>query len=164
METLKELVELISLQKIRQIKLVTEDKDLNSKSKQLYDSIASNEISSDELERWLILEKERFRRPVLRLFHTELETVYEEYNRAMDNAGRKIQNALMQGLFPTHPYGHHDIIGKPEHLKNPSIKNIYNFWKVYYTPQNMAICMSGDFEYDTTINLIAKYFRSWYPE
>lgn len=33
-----------------------------------------NDIPANELERWFRLECERFRRPVLRLFHTELET------------------------------------------------------------------------------------------
>ncbi len=37
-----------------------------------------NDIPSNELERWFELESERFRRPILRLFHTELETVFEE--------------------------------------------------------------------------------------
>ncbi|MEM9023537.1 MAG: insulinase family protein, partial [Bacteroidota bacterium] len=37
-----------------------------------------NDIPSNELEKWLMLESERFSTLVLRLFHTELETVYEE--------------------------------------------------------------------------------------
>jgi len=39
-----------------------------------------NDIPSNELNRWLKLESERFQDPVFRLFHTELETVYEEFN------------------------------------------------------------------------------------
>ncbi len=48
-----------------------------------------NDIPSNELEKWLKLESERFRYLVLRLFHTELETVYEEFNRGQDNDRRK---------------------------------------------------------------------------
>ena len=36
-----------------------------------------NDIPSNELEKWLLIESERFGELVLRLFHTELETVYE---------------------------------------------------------------------------------------
>jgi zinc protease len=43
-----------------------------------------NEIPSNELEKWLRVESERFSELTLRLFHTELEAVYEEYNRMMD--------------------------------------------------------------------------------
>ena len=40
-----------------------------------------NDIPSNQLEKWLDIESERFRMPVFRLFHTELEAVYEEKNR-----------------------------------------------------------------------------------
>ena len=39
-----------------------------------------NDIPTNELERWLALEAERFSELTLRLFHTELEAVYEEKN------------------------------------------------------------------------------------
>ena len=48
-----------------------------------------NDIPSNQLEKWLSIEAERFRNPVFRLFHTELEAVYEEKNRGLDNDGRK---------------------------------------------------------------------------
>lgn len=35
-------------------------------------------IPSNNLEKFLMIQDERFRNPVLRLFHTELEAVYEE--------------------------------------------------------------------------------------
>ena len=55
-----------------------------------------NDIPSNQIERWLKLEAERFRAPVFRLFHTELETVYEEKNRTLDNDGRKMfEHCLM---------------------------------------------------------------------
>ena len=44
-----------------------------------------NDIPSNEFEKWLTIESERFSELVLRLFHTELEVVYEEYNRSRDN-------------------------------------------------------------------------------
>jgi len=39
-----------------------------------------NDIPSNQINNWLKIEAERFRKPVLRLFHTELEAVYEEKN------------------------------------------------------------------------------------
>jgi zinc protease len=117
-----------------------------------------NTIPSNELDRWLRLEKERFNELVLRLFHTELETVYEEFNRGQDSDGRKHYNALMQGLFPTHPYGTQTTLGKAEHLKTPSMINIHNYWQSYYVPNNMAICLSGDLNPEDTIKLIDKYW------
>jgi len=117
-----------------------------------------NTIPSNELERWLQLEKERFSELVLRLFHTELEAVYEEFNRGQDSDGRKHFATLMEGLFPTHPYGLQTTLGKAEHLKNPSMINIHNYWQSYYVPNNMAICLSGDLVPEDTIKLIDKYW------
>tara|TARA_B100001758_G_scaffold247935_1_gene268737 strand:+ start:6678 stop:9608 length:2931 start_codon:yes stop_codon:yes gene_type:complete len=117
-----------------------------------------NDIPSNQIEKWLKLEAERFRYPVFRLFHTELETVYEEKNRGLDNDGRKMFEALLDGLFPNHQYGTQTTIGTIEHLKNPSLTEIRKYFNKYYVPNNMAICLSGDFDYDETIRLIEKYW------
>jgi zinc protease len=116
-----------------------------------------NDIPGNELEKWLKLESERFGDIVLRLFHTELETVYEEFNMYQDMDRSRANNAMMSALFPNHPYGR-DIIGLPEHIKNPSKKNIYKFADTFYVPNNMAIVLSGDLDPDKTIQLIDQYF------
>ena len=95
---------------------------------------------------------------MFRLFHTELETVYEEKNRGLDNDGRKMFESLLDGLFPTHQYGQQTTIGTIEHLKNPSLLEIRKYFDKYYVPNNMAICLSGDFDYDETIKLVEKYW------
>jgi zinc protease len=115
------------------------------------------DIPSNEIDRWLKLQQERFSNIALRLFHTELETVYEEFNMAQDQDRFKAYTALMTGLFPTHPLGRF-VLGFPEHLKNPSMVNIHNFFNTYYVPNNMAIIMSGDFDMDKTILMIDKTF------
>jgi zinc protease len=120
-----------------------------------------NDIPSNQIEKWLKLEAERFRYPVFRLFHTELEAVYEEKNRGLDNDGSKMFEALFDGLFPTHQYGQQTTIGTIEHLKNPSLTEIRKYFNKYYVPNNMAMCLSGDFDYDETINLINKYWGSF---
>ena len=117
-----------------------------------------NDIPSNQFEKWLKLEAERFRYPVFRLFHTELETVYEEKNRGLDSDGSKLFEALFDGLFPKHQYGQQTTIGTIEHLKNPSLTEIRKYFNKYYVPNNMAICLSGDFDYDETIILINKYW------
>ena len=113
-----------------------------------------NDIPSNQLEKWLTIESERFRNPVMRIFHTELEAVYEEKNRGLDNDGEKAFEALMAGLWQKHSYGTQTTIGTIDHLKNPSIKKIKEYLAKYYVPNNMAICLSGDFDMDATIKMI----------
>ncbi|MDR2971372.1 MAG: insulinase family protein [Bacteroidales bacterium] len=115
-------------------------------------------IPSNQLENWAIIQANRFDHPVLRLFHTELETVYEEKNMSLTNDNRKAGEALLAGLFPNHPYGQQTTLGEAEHLKNPSMKNIREFYEKYYVANNMAVAMSGDFEFDDAIAIIDKYF------
>lgn len=126
-----------------------------------YDMTAYVEnIPSNEIENWAIIQSDRFTNPVIRLFHTELETVYEEYNMSLTRDGRKSFEAMLEGLFPHHTYGTQTVIGTQEHLKNPSITNIRKYFETYYVPNNMAICMVGDFDPDITIEIISKYFGS----
>lgn len=120
-------------------------------------------IPSNEMENWAKIQSDRFQNMVIRGFHTELEAVYEEYNMHLTNDGDKLFNAMLKQLFPNHPYGTQTTIGTQEHLKNPSIVNIKNYFNRYYRPNNVAICMAGDLNPDETIAIIDKYFGSWKP-
>lgn len=124
----------------------------------LDETIYKNTIPKNELEKWLMIEKERFSELTLRLFHTELESVYEEFNRAQDNDGRLVNYALMELLFPNHPNGQQTTLGKAEHLKNPSMKAIHEYFDHFYVPNNMAVILVGDLDFDKTIALVDEYF------
>ena len=121
------------------------------------------DIPSNEIENWAKIQADRFQNMVIRGFHTELEAVYEEYNIGLSNDRRKQIAALMAMLFPNHPYGMQTTIGTQEHLKNPSITNIKNYFNKWYRPNNVAICMAGDFDPDEVIAIIDKYFGQWQP-
>jgi len=122
------------------------------------ETVYKNNIPNNELEKWLKIEKERFSEMVLRLFHTELESVYEEFNRAQDNDSRLVNYELMDALFPTHPNGQQTTLGDPEHLKNPSMKAIHKYFDEYYVPNNYAMVLVGDLDFEETVVLIDKYF------
>ena len=124
-------------------------------------TIYVNDIPSNSLEKWLELEAERFKMVALRLFHTELETVFEEFNISQDNDGRKVQRTLLSAMFPTHPYGTQTTIGKGEHLKSPSHYNILKYFETYYVPNNMALVFSGDLDPDETVALVEKTFGTY---
>lgn len=121
------------------------------------------DIPSNQVENWAKIQADRFQHPVIRGFHTELETVYEEKNMSLTKDSRKMFEQMMAALFPHHPYGTQTVLGTQENLKNPSITNIKNFFKQWYAPNNMAICLSGDFDPDVMIATIDKYFGSMRP-
>lgn len=122
------------------------------------ETVYKNKIPANELDKWLHLESERFSQLVLRLFHTELETVFEEFNMGQDNDFRKSYAAMLDGLFPRHPYGQQTTIGVGEHLKNPSMVAIHRYFDTYYVPNNMALVLVGDLEFEATIQKVSSTF------
>ena len=123
----------------------------------------TEDIPANEVENWAKIQADRFQNMVIRGFHTELEAVYEEYNIGLGRDSNKQFEALMAKLFPGHPYGTQTTIGTQQHLKNPSITNIKNYFAKWYVPNNVAICMAGDLDPDKTIALLEQYFGEWQP-
>ena len=123
----------------------------------------TEDIPSNEIENWAKIQADRFQHMVIRGFHTELEAVYEEYNIYLTDDNDKIFSALGKKLTPSHPYGTQTTIGTQDHLKNPSITNIKNYFNHWYVPNNVAICMAGDFDPDKTVAILEKYFGQWKP-
>ena len=121
------------------------------------------DIPSNEIDNWAKIQADRFKNMVIRGFHTELEAVYEEYNMGIAQDNRKVWEALNAMLFPTYPYGTQTTIGTQQHLQNPSITNIKNYFNKWYRPNNVAICMAGDFNPDEVMAIIDKYFGDWTP-
>ncbi|HBN04466.1 MAG TPA: peptidase M16, partial [Bacteroidales bacterium] len=121
-------------------------------------------IPSNQIENWAKIQSDRFQNPVLRLFHTELETVYEEKNMSLTNDRRKANDAMMAALYPNHPYGQQTTLGTAEHLRNPSMVAINNYFDKYYVPNNYCIVLSGDFNPEEAIKVIDKYFGKIKPK
>ncbi|MHA4812474.1 M16 family metallopeptidase [Flavitalea flava] len=122
------------------------------------ETVYEEDVPSNAMDKFLIVQGERFREPVIRLFHTELEAVYEEKNRGLDNDGNKMSEAMHYYLFPTHNYGQQTTIGTVEHLKNPSIRAIRDYYHKFYVPNNMAVIMAGDIDPDVLIKKIDQTF------
>ena len=126
-------------------------------------TVYTENIPSNQIENWAKIQSDRFQHNIIRGFHTELETVYEEKNMSLTQDSRKVYEAMFSALFKNHPYGTQTVLGTQQNLKNPSITNIKNYYKEWYVPNNMAICMSGDFDPDATIKVIDKYFGGMKP-
>ncbi|MCD2423432.1 insulinase family protein [Niabella pedocola] len=127
------------------------------------ETVYEENIPSTSLNKFLKVQADRFRDPVFRIFHTELEAVYEEKNRTMDNDAWKVMEAMHRNLFPTSNYGQQTTIGTIEHLKNPSLKAIREYFNKYYVPNNIAIILSGDFNTEAAIKQINQQFAYMQP-
>jgi predicted Zn-dependent peptidase len=121
-------------------------------------TVYTEDIPSNAVDKFLKVQADRFNQPVLRIFHTELEAVYEEKNRGLDNDPRKVNETMMASLFQNHNYGKQTTLGTVEHLKNPSLVEIRKYFNTYYVPNNMGIIASGDFNPDVMIKKIDAAF------
>lgn len=122
------------------------------------ETVYTENIPASAVDKYLAVQAERFRNPVFRIFHTELEAVYEEKNRTLDNDGRKVFETMFEELFKKHNYGLQTTIGTIDHLKNPSLVEIRKYFDTYYVPNNMGVIMVGDFNIDTMIEKVDKAF------
>lgn len=127
------------------------------------ETVYQENIPSNQIDNWARIQADRFRNTVIRGFHTELETIYEEKNMSLTQDNRKVWEALDNALYPHHPYGAQTVLGTQEHLKNPSITNVKRYHDQYYVPNNIAICVSGDFDPKEMVAAIEKYFGDWEP-
>lgn len=117
-----------------------------------------NSFPPSQLEKWLEVYSERLIDPVFRGFQTELEAVYEEYNMYNDNRGSRLGEFINEQAFGSHPYAR-PIIGLPEHLKNPQLSKLIEFYNTWYGPQNMSIILVGNVDTKTAIPLIREKFE-----
>lgn len=127
-------------------------------------TVYTEDIPANVIDKFLAVQAERFREPVLRLFHTELEAVYEEKNRSLDDDGDKVFDTMFANLFPNNNYGKQTTIGTIEHLKNPSLHAIRDYYNNFYVPNNMGVILSGDFNPDEVIAKIDKAFSYMQPK
>ena len=119
-----------------------------------------SEIPRNRIAQWARVESQRYGDAVFRLFLPELEAVYEEKNRSLDNPGRRADEAFMKAMFPKHGYGWSSVLGETEHLKSPAYGDMEAFFKRYYTPGNMAILLSGDVD-ASVLPLLEREFASF---
>lgn len=124
-------------------------------------TVYTTDVPVSELEKWMKIESERFSELVLRLFHTEIEAVYEEFNIGQDSDDEKAFNSVLEALYRNHSYGTQTTIGEGAHLQNPSLKEIHKYFDKYYVPNNMIISISGDINIDSTIAMVDAYFGDY---
>lgn len=141
------------------------DKMLKSIGSEGVNAFTSNEITfyhntfpPSQIERWLDIYAHRFQKPVFRSFQSELEVVYEEKNRGMDNFIVPLMEKAISTIYKRHPYGTQTTIGTVEHLKNPSLTKMYQFFNTYYVANNMALVLSGNFDTDEIVPIIKEKF------
>ncbi|MDR1681829.1 MAG: insulinase family protein [Candidatus Symbiothrix sp.] len=120
-----------------------------------YEAMPANEL---ELALWMESE---------RMYHAKIDTigvttqkgvVIEERKQSYDSQpyGTWMEE-IGKRAYTVHPY-RWQTIGDPDHIRNSTFEDIYNFYKTYYVPNNCVLVIAGDFEEKQTKEWIEKYF------
>lgn len=123
----------------------------------LDETVYHSECAPQYIAQWCQLNSDRFINPVFRLFQGELETVYEEKNRAEDNFGMQLMEHLQEMVFKGSNY-EYPVIGSTENLKNPRLSDMEAFYQKYYVANNMALILCGNFKEKDIIPLLEETF------
>jgi predicted Zn-dependent peptidase len=113
---------------------------------------------ANKLELWMSLESERFLEPVFREFYQEKQVILEERRMRTDNSpiGKMIEEFL-DTAYDVHPYKR-PVIGYEEDLGSLSRENVEQFFKAYYSPNNLTIAIAGDVDPESVRKLAKTYF------
>ena len=87
----------------------------------------------------------------------EAEVVIQEGKRKKDNPGQLTQELLNGIAFEKHPLKRWRI-GSEKGLRNLTRNDVLNFYKKYYTPQNLILTIVGDVHAKEALKSIQKYF------
>jgi zinc protease len=120
-------------------------------------------VPSGNLEQILWLESDRLATLTDALTKEKLdnqrEVVKNERRQGLENQpyGRWFK-LVMENIYPNrHPYAN-DVIGVHEDLTAASLDDVKDFFKTYYTPNNMSLVIAGDFDPAEAKRLVEKYF------
>ncbi len=125
-------------------------------------------VPSSNLETLLWLESDRLATLPEAMTKEKLDNqrdvVKNERRQGLENTpyGRWYK-LVLENLYPAgHPYSW-PTIGSPEDLTAASLEDVTDFFKTYYTPNNLSLVIAGDFDPTEAKRLVEKYYGSIPP-
>ena len=87
----------------------------------------------------------------------ERHVVIEEIRMRKDQNWTKVYNACNYNMYTKHPYKR-DVIGTPEIISQVTQQEIMNYYKTFYSPENMTTIIVGDFDKEKVLAKVEKEF------
>ena len=116
-------------------------------------------VPANKLELWMWMESERILHPVFREFYAERDVVFEERRMRTDSTPLgKFQEEFNALFWESSPYSW-PVVGWPSDIPAISKAQADEFYGTYYSPQNIALILVGDFQPDQAEAQVRKYFE-----
>jgi zinc protease len=125
-------------------------------------------VPASRLERILWMESNQFALFAQNLTQENLdrqrEVVINEERQKVENEAYHRVNPLSHelGFPPGHPY-HHHVGGEVADLRSITVDNVRAFYAEHYTPDQMSLAITGDFDAAQAKRWVTKYFGSMAP-
>jgi zinc protease len=117
-------------------------------------------LSSDRISIAIDLESDRMQNLALepKEFSSERRVVMEERRlRYEDDPQNSLFEEVVAAAFKVHPY-HRPVIGWMSGIDSIERKDLYNYYKTYYSPENAVIIIVGDVHAETIIKKVKELF------
>ena len=88
----------------------------------------------------------------------ERHVVIEEIRMRKDQPWTKVYNATNHAMYTEHPYKR-DVIGTPEIISQVSQEEIMNYYRTFYSPQNVTTIIVGEFDFEEVLEKVKKEFN-----
>ncbi len=88
----------------------------------------------------------------------ERHVVIEEIRMRKDQPWTKVYNNTNNAMYTSHPYKR-DVIGTPEIISQVAQEEIMNYYRTFYSPQNVTTIIVGEFDFDEVLAKVQKEFN-----
>ncbi len=87
----------------------------------------------------------------------ERHVVIEEIRMRKDQPWTKVYNATNNAMYTSHPYKR-DVIGTPEIISQVTQEEIMNYYRIFYSPENVTTIVVGDFDSEDVLKRVTEGF------
>jgi predicted Zn-dependent peptidase len=116
------------------------------------------QLPANKIELFFWLESDRMANGIMREFYVERDNVREERRLRVESTPTgKLDEAFEAMFWQAHPYGI-PVLGWPSEVESITRDDVYDFYRVYYAPNNATVVVVGDFQSDDVIGLTKRYF------
>jgi zinc protease len=87
----------------------------------------------------------------------ERHVVIEEIRMRKDQSWTKVYNQCNKNMYTSHPYKR-DVIGTPEIISQVTREDVDNYYRGFYTPENITTIVVGDFDHEEVLKTLCEKF------
>lgn len=117
-----------------------------------------NSLPSNKLEYWMSMTSDRFLNPIFREFFKERDVVMEERRLGLETRPMgKLLEDFTAAAFKAHPYNH-SVVGHMSDLEKITRKDVGDYFKKFYGPNNLTVGIVGDVKTEEVFKLAEIYF------